>query len=235
MPQYRTPEGVLINGTPPPPPPDLDRSAAIADLYRRVPLEQANKAIEAATRLEGMLGYDADRKAGIPVMEALTKWSPKMYFNHPAAVASLMRSSAAGKAAPFVPSATTIDGQKMFQMSPNRFAFPPGGGEAGFTPKEVEVGANKLLQVSPKSYVRVPPPAAAPAMKENLRDINKEMDMLRKQIANAVSPKDAVPFETKLAELKLKKQTMINTAPALPGAPSVKRLVWKDGQLVPKE
>lgn len=42
--------------------------------------KEGQAAITQAIRLEGILGYDADVKAGMSVPEALQKWGPKMYY-----------------------------------------------------------------------------------------------------------------------------------------------------------
>lgn len=228
--QYRTPEGVLINGTPPPPPPDYDRAAAIAELYRRVPVKQANDAILAATRLEGMLGFDADRKAGVPVMEALQKWSPKMYADHPSAIASLQKAGAAAAQAPFVPSMTELGGEKLFHMGPNRYQFAPEHANFG----EVEIAGQKYIKAGPRHLINVPKPIPDPMVKAQVDDIKSEIKLLDKQIGNALSEKDIPPLEAKKTALRLQRDALLGGKSHASG-PSVKRLVWKDGQLVPKE
>lgn len=86
---------------------DYGRVNAIRDLYNAVPAKEANQAVEMATRLQGVLGFDADVKAGVPTVEALRKWAPKMYFNHPGAVSRLIQPPAT----PFQPSTTTVGGE----------------------------------------------------------------------------------------------------------------------------
>ena len=120
------PAATGINALPPrwweqqaaPPSIDYGRVNALRDLYNRVPTKEANQAVEMATRLEGILGFDADVKAGIPTMEALRKWAPKLYFNHPGAVSRLVQP-------PFTPTVAKVGGHDLIQMSPQRFQFPP--------------------------------------------------------------------------------------------------------------
>lgn len=105
---------------PQPKAPEIDRGRvnAIRDLYNAVPAGEAGKAIEMATRLEGMLGFDADVKSGISTLEAIKKWVPKMYFNHPGAVSRLMQPA-------FSPGVTNVDGERLIQTSPNRYQLLP--------------------------------------------------------------------------------------------------------------
>jgi hypothetical protein len=104
----------------PPKAPEIDRSRvnAIRDLYNAVPPGEAGKAIEMATRLEGILGFDADVKSGVPTTDALRKWAPKMYFNHPGAVSRLVQP-------PFTPGVTNVGDERLIQTSPNRYQLLP--------------------------------------------------------------------------------------------------------------
>lgn len=81
----------------------------------------AGPAITQALRLEGLLGFDADRKAGVPVAEAMAKWASKLYADHPSVIASLSKRPPV----PFTPSEVMVGGHKMIQTSPNRVSFPP--------------------------------------------------------------------------------------------------------------
>jgi hypothetical protein len=104
----------------PPKAPEIDRSRvnAIRDLYNAVPPGEAGKAIDMATRLEGILGFDADVKSGVPTTDALSKWAPKMYFNHPGAVSRLVQP-------PFTPGVTNVGDERLIQTSPNRYQLLP--------------------------------------------------------------------------------------------------------------
>jgi hypothetical protein len=117
----------------PPKPPEIDRTRvnAIRDLYNAVPPGEAGKAIEMATRLEGILGFDADVKSGVPFMDALRTWAPKLYFNHPGAVSRLVQP-------PFSPSQMQVGGQNLIQTSPNRYqVIPPPIGSGPITAQPV--------------------------------------------------------------------------------------------------
>lgn len=108
----------IRENTPPEPSIDYGRVNAIRDLYNAVPTKEANSAIEMATRLEGILGFDADRKAGVSTTEALRKWAPKMYFNNPGAVSRMIQP-------PFAPGVTNVGGHELIQTGPNRYQLAP--------------------------------------------------------------------------------------------------------------
>jgi hypothetical protein len=94
----------------------------------------AGPAITQALRLEGLLGFDADRKAGVPVAEAMAKWASKLYADHPSVAAALSKKPPT----PFSPTETQVGGQSLIQMSPNRFSFKPKAtGEAALKPSDV--------------------------------------------------------------------------------------------------
>jgi hypothetical protein len=108
-----------------------DATQFIQAASRELPIAEATKAIESATQLEGVLGYDADIKAGVPTHDALTKWAPKLFFKHPAVA---LRAAAAQPQ--FKPSQVEVGGQSLIQMSPNRFSFAPKGPRTELTPSE---------------------------------------------------------------------------------------------------
>lgn len=99
----------------------------LQSLLAQTPKGQTNQAIERAMQLEGVLAFDADRKSGVPVQEALMRHAPKMYFKSPASVSRLEVGLARNRPAaqPFVPSVTDVGGQQLFQISPQRYSFGP--------------------------------------------------------------------------------------------------------------
>lgn len=117
-----------------------DATQFIQAASRELPIAEATKAIESATQLEGILGYDADVKAfertqgreGLDTTHALTKWGPKLFFKHPAVA---LHAAAAGQK--FQPEEITLpSGQKVTRMSPQRVAFSPKGLRTDLTPSE---------------------------------------------------------------------------------------------------
>lgn len=100
----------------------------------------ADQAIERAMRLEGQLGLASDIKAGVPMPQALMKWAPKIYWKNPQGLSSLIRAEQAMKP-PFLPSETTVGGQKLVQMSPNRWAFQPRASEPPITSRITGINA----------------------------------------------------------------------------------------------
>lgn len=86
--------------------------------FSQLPPNVAGPAITQALRLEGLLGFDADRKAGVPVAEAMSRWASKLYADHPSVAASLSH-------APFTPKEVDVGGHKLIMTGPNRASFPP--------------------------------------------------------------------------------------------------------------
>lgn len=58
-----------------------------------LPYDQAQKATVAAMKLQGQRGYQADLAAGKPAHEALAKWAPMMFYEHPQVFAGAVRQS----------------------------------------------------------------------------------------------------------------------------------------------
>lgn len=104
--------------------PSFDSAGFLSEAFQRLPLDVALKAAEGAIQLEGNLGYASDVKAGVPEMQALQKWAPKMYHRNPAVAAHLAQ-------APFQPTVKEVGGHQLIQTSPNRFQLAPQGQPAG--------------------------------------------------------------------------------------------------------
>lgn len=114
-----------------------DSSQYASEAFKRLPPDVALKAMEAAVQLEGNLGYAADIKAGVPEMQALSKWAPKMYHRNPAVAARLIQQQSIANKPAFQPEELTLpSGQKVTRMSPQRVAFSPKGPRAELTPSE---------------------------------------------------------------------------------------------------
>lgn len=215
---------------------ERNRREAVGEMLRNAPFKDAGKAIEMAMRLEGMLGFDADRKAGVPVMEALMKWSPKLHFSSPSAQVALMRQAGNMSGQPFIPSSTTVDGQKLFQMSPHRYAFPPTSPN-DFQPRTVEVDGQKLLQTGPRQY--------RPADQQDRKDqaaykraqynnVVGELKSLQHSLdTDVMSALKRQALSDQIAELRRKAESIY--APKESGAPRgdvSARYVYKNGKLV---
>lgn len=131
-------QGVQMSYLPPPVdqklgPQGFDTAGFLSEAFRTLPLDVAMKASEAAIQLEGQLGYAADIKAGVPEMQALTKWAPRIYHRNPAVAAHLLNANRPA----FQPEEITLpSGQKVTRMSPQRVAFSPKGQRSELTPGE---------------------------------------------------------------------------------------------------
>lgn len=128
--------------------------------------KEAQAAITQALQLEGILGFDADRKAGVPVAEAMAKWAPKMYAQHPNVAASFARKPPA----PFVPTEATVGGQKLIQVSPNRFAFPQKAPAEGLKASDVLHATTSELNALQKAIAIEDDPAQEKVLRQQYRD-----------------------------------------------------------------
>jgi len=154
---------------------------------------QAARGIERAMQLEGTLGFDADRKRGVPIQEALMKWAPKMYFKNPATVAGIARSYAQSQ--PFTPTETTVGGQRLIQVSPRQFKFPPQSVSTNELPgapiiaSEVRDSSGRILGHAarsrsggihtlnpPKDTTQLSPSQKLQVLRTQLTELNKQMD-----------------------------------------------------------
>jgi hypothetical protein len=206
--------------------------AAPARDFHQLNAASVSKALEMATKLEGALGFDADRKAGVPIMEALQKWGHKMYPNNPSALHAFGKAPAM----PFVPTEANVGGQKLIQMSPNRYAFPPSGA-GSFVPGIVDVEGTKMMHVSPNSYRPVTPATDKNAAMqkrvqyENIKgQIKDRQAALKSPINFAKAKQDAIKSEIEALQKKAE-----GVYAGTNSAPSTKRLVYKGGKLVPAE
>jgi hypothetical protein len=63
----------------------------IREMLQGVPADQSLQGLEMAIRLEGALGFQSDVQAGEDPGKAIVKWAPKLYFQHPQAMAQGIR------------------------------------------------------------------------------------------------------------------------------------------------
>lgn len=154
---------------------------------------QAARGIERAMQLEGVLGFDADRKRGVPVQEALMKWAPKMYFRNPSAVARISRDYSQSQ--PFAPTETQVGGQRLIQVSPRRFQVAPPAPAPGQEPgspvqaSEVRGPNGEVLQYAARGKggaihllskqrdnLQLSPSQKLQVMRTQLVELNKQID-----------------------------------------------------------
>lgn len=75
--QYQLPEGL---------------GQSIQGAFASMPMREAERAVSAAIQFQGMRGYQQSLQAGESAETALARWAPLMFYSHPAAVSSTMRS-----------------------------------------------------------------------------------------------------------------------------------------------
>lgn len=75
--QYQLPEGF---------------GESIQGAFQSMPMREAERAVSAAIQFQGMRGYQQSLQAGESAETALARWAPLMFYSHPAAVSTTMRS-----------------------------------------------------------------------------------------------------------------------------------------------
>lgn len=92
---------------------------------QRLPYDVAQKAYVAGLKLQGQRGYKADLDAGKPAHEALAKWAPMMFADHPQAFAGALRTSFTPQKPPprFVPADPATGAPSHFEGG--GVQFPP--------------------------------------------------------------------------------------------------------------
>lgn len=157
--------------------------------FSQLPPHIAGPAITQALRLEGLLGFDADRKAGVPVAEAMAKWASKLYADHPSVAASLSRQPAK----PFVPNEINVGGQSLIQMSPNRYSYKPNAPGENLKPAELMHGTvselNQLSKAIDHAMESRDQPAARALRQRYNEALNRLHDMTAPPQAKRPRPK----------------------------------------------
>lgn len=128
--------------------------------------KEAQAAITQALQLEGILGFDADRKAGVPVAEAMAKWAPKMYATHPNVAIDALRH----QAPPFVPTKLNVGGQDLFMMGPGHAQFAPKQASEGLKQSDILHGTTAELNALAKAIEREDDPVRQESLKKQYSD-----------------------------------------------------------------
>lgn len=84
--QYQLPEGF---------------GESIQGAFQSMPMREAERAVSAAIQFQGMRGYQQSLQAGESAETALARWAPLMFYSHPAAVSTTMRSMRAPAMTPY--------------------------------------------------------------------------------------------------------------------------------------
>jgi hypothetical protein len=70
-----------------------DMSTAYQQAFSHLPIDQAIKAVQMATKFQGQRGYQADIQSGTPAASALAKWSPLLFGGSATGQAGIMRAA----------------------------------------------------------------------------------------------------------------------------------------------
>lgn len=183
----------MVQPTPPPSMSSDESMRRIEDISQeisRLPANQAMQAMQMAIQLEGMLGFEADRKAGIPMQDAMAKWAPKIYFRNPASMPGAIKAFAP----PPTPRAVNIPGIKTPAiMFGNQLRFPPAAeSREMFTPPErgrtaydergKEIGT--FVQRTPNAWTFVPS-RLPEEQREELKSLNVQEKAAQTRLTKA--------------------------------------------------
>lgn len=165
------------------PPDNFDLRRVMDAAFSNLPVDQAVKAIEAATRFQGQRGYMRDLQNGMNAAQAFAKWGPMLFHQATGIPEAIDRS---------VP--TPITPQQMIQNRLNQQKF-----EAAQTAAKAKADAGMVRSVGGGLY-RVKPEGqpetliapkekevASPETKAELTDAYKQLDEARKDMAKLVA------------------------------------------------
>ncbi len=81
------------------PVPDL--SGLMGAAFQHLPIDQAEKAIEMATRFVGQRGYQRDLQSGLSAEQAFAKWAPMLFHSSPAGMAGALKAATPPQITPY--------------------------------------------------------------------------------------------------------------------------------------
>jgi len=115
-----------------------DLGPGIAAAYRELPVDQAEKAVEAAIRYQGQRGYQRDLASGKSSAEAFARWAPMIFRTATGLPEAINRTS------PAPPPAITPQQQIQNALNQKKFELSQQESQRKATPKPVKVAAPKL-------------------------------------------------------------------------------------------
>jgi len=201
-----------------------NRLEMIRNIFNKVPTAEAFKAIEAATKLEGALGYDADIRAGASSLEALTKWAPKLFYNNPNAILKAAQPA-------FKPSEMDVGGRHLIQTSPNRFQVMPADlGTGALEGRPITDQSGEVIGYDApgaKHVIRPSTMREGATIREQITLNNARLRGLEKQMQTAMINRD----KAGLATLQKKHQQVLDDLEAL-STQGGRRKAPKKGEIV---
>lgn len=165
-----------------------DLGPGFVQAFQNLPVDQAAKAIEAATRYQGQRGYMRDLQSGMNAAQAFAKWGPMLFHQATGIPEAIDRS---------VP--TPIMPQQMIQnrLNQQKFEASQASAKAKADAGMVRSVGGGLYRVKPEGQpeVLIAPkekPLESPETKAELSDAYKQLDEARKDMAKLVAT-PAVP------------------------------------------
>lgn len=185
------------------------------------PPGQEHQALENAMRLEGVLAFQSAIKSGVPVMQALQRYGPKMYFNSPSAAATLAKLSTPE----FSPTMATVGGIPMIQSSRGRWQVAPQSTSTGpIQAQPVMLGSQQVGVAVPGrgGAVHVMPqerPTGARAS-DLISLARLRLDALDKDIKAARFPVTGKPDEAAISALQAERSSVLQELRSLGATPA---------------
>jgi len=147
-----------------------DMSALLGEALQHLPVDEALKATEAATRYIGQRGYMRDIQSGANAAQAFAKWGP-MLFHQATGIPEAIDRSVPTPITPYQQAQLSLRKQQLAQQAANAKA--------------------KLDAAAAKAAV----PTLPPEKKADLTDAYKELDQARREQAK-LDPGNIAPDET---------------------------------------
>lgn len=206
--------------------PSLDRIYQAA--FSKLPVDEAVKAVDAATRYIGQRGYQKDLASGMNAAQAFAKWGPTLFKQATGIPESIERSVAP----PISPQQLIVN-----RLNQAKFDAAQAAAKQKADEGDLRTVGGVLYRVKPgqEPTALTKPPVAKPeplslSQQEEIKDAYKEQDEARKDMAKAAT-KDITSDEVTDARIRLNDaQKRIaafkNPAQTAPASP------FKEGQIV---
>jgi hypothetical protein len=197
---YATGPGAPTWAQPKPAPQATDQldPRMMQEAYSKLPIAQAEKAVAAAIRFQGMRGYQEDLRNGVAADQALARHAPMMFWQSPGStMTSMMKAMTPPRMTPYQQGALDLARQRL-QAQQQKPAMTPYQQEQINLRKQALAGA--IPRLTPGDTVR-------------LGQIKADMGILEKQIENA--PRGSKEQEGLQTERDRLQQYYLTTADAL--------------------
>lgn len=219
-----------------------DLSGLMGAAFQHLPIDQAEKAIEMATRFVGQRGYQRDMQSGLSAEQAFAKWAPMLFHSNPVGMSTALKGATPIPPPQSTPYGTTYAGHlyppkatpspklhvaangEVIQENPDgSFKVVRQPTKPPPSPK-IHVGAKgEILRENPDGTVEVVREGAKPelskAQEQDLKDAYKELDVARKDF-DAATPKKKDAARLRVASAQSRINAIKSTAEAKTETPN---------------